>query len=66
MRCPTPLQERPGATAWDVCMALKHNGMLAKPTHGNIIRLAPPLTMSDAQLEECVAILKKTLMSFVQ
>jgi len=63
---PNTLQERPGATAWDVCMALKHNGMLAKPTHGNIIRLAPPLTMSDAQLEECVAILKKTLMSFVQ
>uniref|UniRef100_A0A7S3QKE3 Ornithine aminotransferase n=1 Tax=Dunaliella tertiolecta TaxID=3047 RepID=A0A7S3QKE3_DUNTE len=58
------IAERPGATAWDVCMALKENGLLAKPTHGNIIRLAPPLTMTEPQLEECIAILKKTLMSF--
>jgi len=63
--CSSDGQERPGATAWDVCMALKENGLLAKPTHGNIIRLAPPLTMSDTQLEECAAILKKTLLSYM-
>jgi ornithine--oxo-acid transaminase len=61
------MQEHPGgATAWDVCMAMKANGLLAKPTHGNIIRLAPPLTVTDAQLDECISILKSTLMSFVR
>jgi ornithine--oxo-acid transaminase len=45
-------------------MALKENGLLAKPTHGNIIRLAPPLTLTEPQLEECVSILKKTILSF--
>lgn len=59
-------QERPGATAWDVCVALKANGLLAKPTHGNIIRLAPSLTMSEAQLDECLAIIRKTLANFVK
>ncbi|MFS4415795.1 ornithine--oxo-acid transaminase [Maribacter sp. 2307ULW6-5] len=49
------------STAWDICMALKENGLLAKPTHGNIIRFAPPLVMTREQLLECVAIIKRTL-----
>ena len=52
------------STAWDICMALKENGLLAKPTHGNIIRFAPPLVMTKEQLLECVAIIEKTLMEF--
>ncbi|WP_077398640.1 ornithine--oxo-acid transaminase [Cellulophaga omnivescoria] len=52
------------STAWDICMALKENGLLAKPTHGNIIRFAPPLVMTKEQLLECVAIIKKTLTEF--
>ena len=51
-------------TAWQFCVALKENGLLAKPTHGNIIRFGPPLVMSEDQLLECVAIIKKTLESF--
>ncbi|TVZ09365.1 ornithine--oxo-acid transaminase [Cellulophaga sp. RHA_52] len=52
------------STAWDICMALKENGLLAKPTHGNIIRFAPPLVMTKEQLLECVAIITKTLSEF--
>ena len=52
------------STAWDICMALKENGLLAKPTHGNIIRFAPPLVMTKAQLDECIAIIRKTLLEF--
>ena len=52
------------STAWDICMALKENGLLAKPTHGNIIRFAPPLVMNEAQLLDCVAIIIKTLKAF--
>ncbi|MBP6334141.1 MAG: ornithine--oxo-acid transaminase [Bacteroidia bacterium] len=50
--------------AWDLCIALKENGLLAKPTHGNIIRFAPPLIISEAQLNECIAIIKKTISEF--
>ncbi|WP_430908456.1 ornithine--oxo-acid transaminase [Maribacter sp. 2-571] len=52
------------STAWDICMALKQNGLLAKPTHGNIIRFAPPLVMTETELRECVAIIAKTLETF--
>jgi ornithine--oxo-acid transaminase len=52
------------STAWDICMSLKENGLLAKPTHGNIIRFAPPLVMTEDQLIECVAIIEKTLLEF--
>ena len=52
------------STAWDLCVALKENGLLAKPTHGNIIRFAPPLVMNEEQLMECVAIIEKTLLEF--
>jgi len=51
-------------TAWNLCVALKENGLLAKPTHGNIIRFAPPLVMNKEQLLECVAIIEKTIMEF--
>ena len=51
-------------TAWDLCMALMGNGLLAKPTHGNIIRFAPPLVMTEAQLMDCVAIITKTIKQF--
>ncbi len=51
-------------TAWNLCLALKENGLLAKPTHGNIIRLAPPLVITEDQLMECVAILEKTILEF--
>lgn len=52
------------STAWDLCMALKDNGLLAKPTHGNIIRFAPPLVMTEEQLHECCDIIEKTVMAF--
>ncbi len=52
------------STAWDICMSLKENGLLAKPTHGNIIRFAPPLVMNEEQLLDCVAIITKTLSAF--
>ena len=52
------------STAWDICMALKENGLLAKPTHGNIIRFAPPLVMNREQLMYCVSIIIKTLENF--
>ena len=50
--------------AWDVCLRLRDNGLLAKPTHGDIIRFAPPLVMTEAQLMECIEIIKKTILSF--
>lgn len=51
-------------TAWNICMALRDNGLLAKPTHGNIIRFAPPLVMNESELLDCVAIIIKTLEKF--
>lgn len=51
-------------TAWNICMKLAENGLLAKPTHGNIIRFAPPLVMNEEQLLDCVSIIIKTLKEF--
>lgn len=51
-------------TAWNICIALKENGLLAKPTHGNIIRFAPPLVMNREELLECVRIITTTLKEF--
>ena len=51
-------------TAWNICLKLRDNGLLAKPTHGNIIRFAPPLVMTEEQLLECVNIITTTLQSF--
>lgn len=51
-------------TAWNICMVLRDNGLLAKPTHGNIIRFAPPLVMNEEQLLDCVRIITMTLKQF--
>jgi ornithine--oxo-acid transaminase len=47
--------------AWNLCLALKDNGLLAKPTHGDKIRFAPPLIITKEQLDECIAIIDKSL-----
>ena len=52
------------STAWDICVKLKEHGLLAKPTHGNIIRFAPPLVMNEEQLLDCVSIITSTLKEF--
>ncbi len=52
------------STAWDICIKLAENGLLAKPTHGNIIRFAPPLVMTEEQLHECCDIIEKTIREF--
>lgn len=52
------------STAWDICLKLRDNGLLAKPTHGNIIRFAPPLVINEEQLLDCVSIIKKTITEF--
>jgi len=52
------------STAWDMCVSLKNNGLLAKPTHGNIIRFAPPLVMTEEQLHECCDIIEKVVKEF--
>ncbi|MEN8186378.1 MAG: ornithine--oxo-acid transaminase [Bacteroidota bacterium] len=52
------------STAWDICLKLRDNGLLAKPTHGNIIRFAPPLVMNKEQLMDCISIIKKTISDF--
>jgi len=52
------------STAWDLCVAMKENGLLAKPTHGNIIRFAPPLVMNEQELHECLGIIEKTITEF--
>lgn len=52
------------STAWDICIKLRDNGLLAKPTHGNIIRFAPPLVMDKEQLLDCVSIITKTISEF--
>ena len=53
-------------TAWEICLKLAENGLLAKPTHGNIIRFAPPLVMTEEELHECCDIIEKTIIDFVQ
>jgi ornithine--oxo-acid transaminase len=52
------------STAWDICLALRDNGLLAKPTHGNIIRFAPPLVINKKQLLLCIDIIVNTLNTF--
>lgn len=53
-----------GRTAWDVCLALKEHGLLAKPTHGDIIRFAPPLVITEAQLNTCCDLIEKAMDAF--
>jgi len=58
------IEEKDGVTAWDICIRLMENGLLAKPTHGNIIRFAPPLVITENQLLSCIEIIEETLLSF--
>ena len=59
--CAMVIKTKNGKNAWDVCLALKENGLLAKPTHGDIIRFAPPLIINESQLRECIKIIVKTI-----
>ncbi|MFZ4400049.1 MAG: ornithine--oxo-acid transaminase [Bacteroidales bacterium] len=58
------IKPKDGKEAWDVCLKMAENGLLAKPTHGHIIRFAPPLVITEAQLREAVEIIKKSILSF--
>ncbi len=58
------IEPKDGKTAWDVCIKLAENGLLAKPTHGHIIRFAPPLVITEKELKECIEIIKDTICSF--
>ena len=58
------IKTKTGKEAWDVCLKLRDNGLLAKQTHGDIIRFAPPLVITEEQLMDCIAIIKKTVLSF--
>jgi ornithine--oxo-acid transaminase len=58
------IKERNGKTALDVCLKFADNGLLAKPTHGDIIRFAPPLVINQEQLMECVNIIRQVILSF--
>ncbi|PLX07581.1 MAG: ornithine--oxo-acid transaminase [Marinilabiliales bacterium] len=58
------INNAPGKTAWDVCVAMKEKGVLAKPTHGNIIRFAPPLVISEEQLREAIELIKVAFKEF--
>jgi ornithine--oxo-acid transaminase len=62
--CALVIKPHKGKEAWDICIALKENGLLAKPTHQNIIRFAPPLIITEEQLMDCIGIIKKTVASF--
>jgi ornithine--oxo-acid transaminase len=58
------IKPKNGKEAWDVCLKMAENGLLAKPTHGHIIRFAPPLVITESQLREAVEIIKKSILSF--
>ena len=58
------IKELNGVTAWDVCLRLAENGLLAKPTHGDIIRFAPPLVITESQILDCARIISDTILSF--
>jgi len=64
LMCAVVIKEMGEVNAWEVCMALRDNGMLAKPTQGDTIRLAPPLVITAAQMDECIQIIRTTLQSF--
>jgi len=58
------IRNKPGKTAWDVCIAMAEKGVLAKPTHGNIIRFAPPLVIHEKQLREAIGLIKEAFKQF--
>jgi ornithine--oxo-acid transaminase len=51
-------------TAWNLCVNMAKNGLLAKPTHGNIIRFAPPLVITEKELDKCCSIIEKTVKAY--
>lgn len=58
------IKEKNGKSAWDVCLKFAENGLLAKPTHGDIIRFAPPLVITKTQLEDCIKIIRKVILAY--
>lgn len=58
------IKEKNGKTAWDVCLTLAEHGLLAKPTHGDIIRFAPPLCINEEQLKACIQIIREVILKF--
>ncbi|NVN96516.1 MAG: ornithine--oxo-acid transaminase [Bacteroidetes bacterium] len=58
------IKPKNGKEAWDVCLKMAENGLLAKPTHGHIIRFAPPLVITEDQLREAIEIIKKSILAF--
>jgi ornithine--oxo-acid transaminase len=62
--CAMVINEQNGKTAWHACIELMNNGLLAKPTHGDTIRFAPPLVITEDQLMECVRIIRKVMKEF--
>jgi ornithine--oxo-acid transaminase len=58
------IKEKKGKTAWDVCLRFAEEGLIAKPTHGDIIRFAPPLVITETQLGDCIGIIRKVILSF--
>jgi ornithine--oxo-acid transaminase len=58
------IKEKDGKTAWDVCLQFAKQGLLAKPTHGDIIRFAPPLVITKEQLLECIAIIRNVILAY--
>ncbi len=58
------IKPKAGKEAWDVCVAMKENGLIAKPTHEHIIRFAPPLVINEAQIHQSIEIIQKTLREF--
>jgi ornithine--oxo-acid transaminase len=58
------IRPKNGKEAWDVCLAMKELGVLAKPTHGHIIRFAPPLVITEEQLRDAISLIKKAIMQF--
>jgi ornithine--oxo-acid transaminase len=58
------IEERDGVSAWDVCIRLRDAGLLSKPTHGDTIRLAPPLVLTEEQLLEAAGLIERVVLSF--
>jgi ornithine--oxo-acid transaminase len=58
------IRPKNGKVAWDVCLAMKENGVIAKPTHGHIIRFAPPLVITEDQLREAIGLIKESFKLF--
>ena len=58
------IKPKNGKEAWDVCLEMAKNGVLAKPTHGHIIRFAPPLVISEEELREAIGLIEKSIKAF--